>query len=242
MRQSDKSNEVIARNFARWSKLYNSSNGRAWGSGASPTVRLLLNAHAFEILEAQHDQLTILEIGAGYGRDTAFMAELDHKIIAFENAVGALDVSSQPLKKRIGQNVSWMAKNYLDYKGFENEIFDVVYSHRTLHLLTEQSMVARFKEEVVRTTKPGSIICISARDTRDFNLEQMVWVNEDQGIAQYTLPDREGHVISFWSAQRYKKVFGDHFDIVSLTQAIELESVTNAKTDSHFTIMLGVKR
>ena len=241
MDKSNKSKTVVKRNIDHWTRKYSSNNPHVWGIDSSPTANYLLSSKTFKSLVEEKGKLNILEIGAGYGRDTNIFTTLDHHVVAFEFAIGALSSAPSTLIDQIPSNLTWIVADFIGYSFLRDEIFDVVFSHRTLHLLTEQSMINAFKSEVYRVTQMGGIVCMSARDTRDFNPQQMAWVDEEKGIAKYTLPERKDHIISFWSPERFEEEFGELFNITNLTQEVEPESVTNADTNSHFTIMLGVK-
>lgn len=242
MKESDKSKTVVKRNIERWTRQYSSENPHVWGMDTSPSANYLLNSKAFKSLAEDRGKLNILEIGAGYGRDTNVFTALDHYVVAFEFAIGALSSALPTLIDQIPSNLTWIVADFMGYNFLRDEIFDVVFSHRTLHLLTEQNMIDAFKREITRVSQKGGIVCMSARDTRDFNPRQMAWIDKEKGIARYTLPERKDHIISFWSPERFEQEFSELFNIISLTQEVEPESVTNADTNSHFTIMLGVRR
>lgn len=234
--------DIIHRNAQKWDSQYLSQEGRVWGDESSPTVNYILSSKEFKDLESKSGKLKIPDFGAGYGRDTMKFAEKRHFVVAFELAKNALHSASARLKRYIPFNIQWINGNFLSYTKFNKNEFDVIYSHRTLHLLTGETLIQKFKSKISRIIKNEGLICISARDLRDFDPSQMAWIDYDKKIARYTLPGRQDHVISFWSKERFEMEFGDEFIITSFVESEEIESIKNPQSKSRFLIMLAVKK
>ena len=121
--------------------------------------------------------------------------------------------------------------------------YSILSSHRVLHLLSTPELVQEFKKAISYAAKDEALIVLSARDKRDYNNKQMKWVNKDTGIAQYK--NRPDHIIHFWSEERFRKEFEDisnEFNIISIVQGHEIESIENKGVHSYYTTMVAHRK
>lgn len=172
----------------------------------------------------------MFECGVGYGRDAIFLAKIGHAVHGIDPseegiamARHLLSLESEEVQARVTlQNCSCGLLSASLYNSM-----DAVYSHRTLHLMDENS-VKDFFSAAHSLLKSNGVLVISARDSRDFDPENMVWV--EQGCkAEYTMPSRKGHVIRFWDQPHFRKQLGALFSVESFHLMQEAESITLAK-------------
>ncbi len=231
--------EILRRNAERWYSKY--QEGFTWGEAPSPTATLLLN-----FIGAADPSKTICDVGAGYGRDIPLFVNAGYGVHAYDLASNAKDKSLPQVKSWIDSGkVSYITGDFIKHANtfMGASVYSHLFSHRMLHLLTSETLVNDFKRAVAHVVEDGAKIAISARDLRDFNKNQMRWIDKENGIAEYK--NRDNHIISFWSEERFKKEFGganSDFNVIACTQAQELESVENRGTNSHFTVMLAERK
>lgn len=88
----------------------------------------------------------VLELGAGQGQDTRFFAEHGYEVVSTDLEQSALDLSKE--------------------LPFENEAFDVVYAHLSLHYFddaTTKSLLA----EIRRVLRPGGMLAFLVNSASD---------------------------------------------------------------------------
>lgn len=222
--------DVVAREwnarYLKWKHI--------WGDKPSPSAKVLL--------EELNDTANILEVGFGYGRDALAFCQAGH-------SVSGLELSSAGLTEACAQMGNYIrnGRAHLTIGEFTSQklpvgSFDAFFSHRTLHLLGANGLVDAFARKAAKVVKPGGLVVISARDTRDFDEEQMEM--RPDGMVQYkdTVPDRQGQLISLWNKARFEDTFGDKFQIVSCVESEEVEAINNPDKLAKFMIMTAVRK
>ncbi len=212
-----------------WTKRY-AEEGAIWGGEPSLTARRLLE----EFDRAGSGQRKIFEIGMGYGRDTFPLVKAGHAVHASEAAIPSVDVLVA--LRKLSPAFVFSTQLPWEWSSYNHQSFDAITSHRTLHLI-DRSVVRGYRARFAEMLKDNGLLILSARDPRDFNPDQMTMVKP--GTAVYN--DRPGHVITFWSEQKFRSNFSKDFEIVNFEQGTEIESTKNP-VNSHFTIMMARRK
>jgi len=212
-----------------WDKRYK-NEGHLWGDAPSLTAEIV-NRHLKK-------NSIVLDFGFGYGRDILYLAQKGHRVFGYElSAEGASKASELIKNASIEENVI-ISVGKFDTVPFAENSFDAIYSHRTLHLLNDR-VLNSFQIQVNKILKPGGFVCISARDHRDFNPEQMHEVSP--GVAVYKEHVRSDHKIKFWSEEMFRSYFSDDFTGFSYFRGSEVESISNPQSETFFTVMVAYK-
>ncbi len=220
-----------------WNSRY-SADGVLWGRGPSETVILLQEALA-TLRDGVYRAREIITVGAGYGRDEMFLAASGANITAFEIASQGIKLGKKLAKENnVGNRIDWKEEDFSKTK--HRKTYDALLSHRTLHLLDDKQ-VKDFVRKTTSSVKEGGLIAISARNFSDFNPDQMRWLSERDGIAESTLPEREGHIIHFWDEAKFRRHFSNNFEIELFKSGSEIESFGN-DVQTKFTLMLAYKK
>lgn len=205
--------------------------GRIWGDSPSPPARYLTH----KILTHSSK---ILEIGAGYGRDSNWFVESGHKVTAIDRAANALTVASEELLSKIrSRDVVYIAADFRD-AAIGQKSQDVFFSHRVLHLLGHNGVTEAFARVAANVLKPDGHLLVTARSYNDFNPDQMEWEDKPRGIAKYRadvekLGDRRGQILHFWDEKKLTTLFQDAFDNISIVEDTERESIKNIDDKGH---------
>lgn len=216
-----------------WDRRYE-EEGHIWGDEPSQTARIVT-----DLLDFPNNN--IIEVGYGYGRDLVEMVRNGHRVYGIETSTVGQNEAIRSLREIGRENQAGLLKDEFTNAAIPTNFFDALYSHRMLHLLGSNGLVRAFANKASKVLKPGGLICISARDKRDFDPEQMKDLGNGQ--AEYIIEGREGHVITFWDEERFKDVFSEHFDISdNFIKGEEIESLKNPDKVSNFTIMTGHKK
>jgi len=212
-----------------WDKRYK-NEGLLWGDAPSLTAEIV-NRHLKK-------NSIVLDFGFGYGRDILYLAQKGHKVFGYElSEEGASKASELVKNTSIKENVI-ISVGEFDTNTLAENSFDAIYSHRTLHLL-DDSVLNSFLIQLNKLLKPGGFACLSARDHRDFNPDQMYKVSP--GVAVYKEHVRSDHKIRFWSEEMFMSYFSDDFYGFSYFQGSEVESKSNPQTETFFTVMFAYK-
>ncbi len=232
------------RSIAYWDKRYLDTN--IFGQDPSKAcLELLDKARDMGILpekpfDPSKDTLTDvvgLELCAGEGRDTRAMLHAGIKrVILNENSLRAIGHIQQDFELSAfaaGQDPRLIVVPH-DYRALgvatgSMPIARIASIHRTWHLLDDAHKKALMHIfSCALDARNDSVAMISARNHDDYNRRQMRWLDKRKGIAEYTLPERAGHIIHFADEKSLTitaKKAG--FVVIQQGRAQEMESSNN---------------
>jgi len=98
----------------------------------------------------------LLDLGAGQGQDSRYFAKLGYDVISTDISDLALKLSKDDADKE-GLNVKFIELDIADKLPFEDNSFDVVYSHLALHYFTDKKTREVF-QEIFRVLKPQGTV------------------------------------------------------------------------------------
>lgn len=124
------------------------------------------NIFAEEVLQYFPDSGYILSLGDGQGQDSRFFSEKGYKVLATDISEDALDINKQKLKESGIENVSIQKLDLKEKFPFKNNIFDIVYSHLSIHYF-DYNITSKIFNEIRRVLKPNGIIAVFTNTTND---------------------------------------------------------------------------
>ncbi|MCS6851996.1 MAG: methyltransferase domain-containing protein [Gemmataceae bacterium] len=210
-----------------WDRRY-LDEGFIWGQEPSPTARMLT---AYLPPGAQ-----VLDVGFGYGRDLPFLIRRGYRTSGIDLSVAGLRLAEQLLARQ-GVQAEQLYVGRFEETHLPNAPFDGILSHRMAHLLVTRPAVERFVAKLVDVLRPGGMLFVAARNPRDLDPAAMVPIEE--GVYEYR--QRPGHRIRYWDEAFFHAVFDQSFDILTLTDAVENESVAQP-VPCHFTVMIAQRK
>src|SRR6266568_4648928 len=83
------------------------------------------------------EQGKLLDLGAGQGQDSRYFAKLGYEVTSTDISEFALNLSSEKAKKE-GLNIKYLEMDTAERFPFEDDSFDIVYSHLALHYFTNE--------------------------------------------------------------------------------------------------------
>lgn len=106
----------------------------------------------------------ILELGTGMGSDTLFLAGQGFKIVATDFSQPALD----KLKEKTSDNAHIETKQFdlSDQFPFEDQSFNAVYTHLTLHYFNRR-ITQQIYDEIYRVLKPEGVVAVLLNSVAD---------------------------------------------------------------------------
>ncbi|MEM1282271.1 MAG: methyltransferase domain-containing protein [Bacteroidota bacterium] len=197
-----------------WDRRY-SREGEIWNTSPSLTARF--------ISQNIPVSASLFEIGFGYGRDLVALTKKGYNVTGIEASSIGRSMAVESLKNSKITSSPWLLQGDFLNAVLPHQKFDVVYSHRVIHLLQDDYAVNAYRDRVLEIIKDKGHLLLSARDPR--------------GVK----PSRKGHHVSFWDAERFERVFGKDFAIEQLIEGEEIESASNP-VPTYFTLMVARRR
>ncbi len=147
---------------AYWDARY-AADGRLWGDGPSELARLTvarLRPHV-------SPELTVLDVGCGYGRDTRYLAaELRCRALGLDPSPRA--VAAARASRSVGLDVEFRAGDAasLAAEAGHAGAYDVVYACNVYHLMGPDGRRA-FAAALAALARPGGLLFLSTLSPRD---------------------------------------------------------------------------
>lgn len=122
---------------------------------------------AAQVVEMLPTKGTLLELGAGLGQDSHFLAEFGFNVTATDLEQTILDIDKRKQSADVRDRITFkqMDMRKLPFP-FEDGSFDVVYSHLALHYFDSKT-TERIFDEIARVLKPGGILAFLVNSTSD---------------------------------------------------------------------------
>ena len=122
------------------------------------------------------EELNIVELGSGNGRDAIYFAHHKLNIIAIDQSTTAIDLEKENLKDEITQYLHPKALDFVNEDYSKYGLIDVFYSRFTIHAITKNDEELLLPN-VYRALNIGGLFCIEVRTTKD----PLFGVGEDCG-------------------------------------------------------------
>lgn len=141
-----------------WSDLHNSYKGQDWIDKPS-----LFATQAIEYFPAHG---TILELGAGLGQDSHYFAESGYDVTATDIEQTAIDVDRRKASVGLKERVEFKQLDMRERFPFDDESYDIVYAHLSLHYFHHTTTQAIF-DEIARVLRPGGVLAFLVNSKSD---------------------------------------------------------------------------
>jgi len=97
-----------------------------------------------------------LDLGAGQGQDSRYFAKLGYDVTSTDISDSALEISKDKASKE-GLEMKLMEVDISNRLPFEDNSFDIIYSHLALHYFSDEKTKEIF-QDVYRVLKPNGIL------------------------------------------------------------------------------------
>ncbi|OGF30618.1 hypothetical protein A2533_03260 [Candidatus Falkowbacteria bacterium RIFOXYD2_FULL_35_9] len=114
----------------------------------------------------------VLELAAGQGADTKFMIKNGCNVVAVDISQYALDIAKSRIGEQNIHKVEFIALDIAEKLPFEDEKFDVVYSHLGLHYFSDKKTIEILKE-IKRVLKVQGSLIMLVNTNQDIELGKM---------------------------------------------------------------------
>lgn len=159
------------------------------------------NIFAKEIIEYFPEEGKILELGAGQGQDTRFLAENGYKVISTDISPEALSLSKEKMTIDIEKNIEIKQMDTSKKFPFNDSEFEIVYAHLAVHYF-DMKTTEKIVKEISRVLKPNGIIAILTNSCTDPEYGQGEEIEKDYFFV-------DGKNKRFFSIESIKSLFSD---------------------------------
>jgi cyclopropane fatty-acyl-phospholipid synthase-like methyltransferase len=145
-----------------WDKTYRSEN-KVWGE--SPSM-LAVFAYTFLTQSTQfrgNQDLFILDIGCGYGRDALFLARnLPCHVLGVDNSEKAIEIAQQSVPGELKKKVELLCYDFSRV----NDRYDIILASN-LYQILKQGEREQLRETIQRCLNSNSLLFLSTLSVRD---------------------------------------------------------------------------
>ncbi len=108
----------------------------------------------------------LLELGAGLGQDSIFFAEQGYQVISTDFSKEAINYGKKHISKVLENRISFQLLDLSKLLPFEDNAFDIVYGHLSIHYFNDATTTQIFSE-VYRILKNDGILALITNSTDD---------------------------------------------------------------------------
>ena len=151
---------------------------------------------------------SVIELGAGLGRDTIFFGKNLIHTIALDYSPSGIKVIDQKIKKaNLSKYISSKLFDVREKLPFEDNSIDACYSHMLYCMALTTEDLAKLNNEIKRILKPGGINIYTVRHTNDGDFQNGNHIGED-------LYENDGFIVHFFSKEKVKSLLNGFSNIV----------------------------
>lgn len=108
----------------------------------------------------------ILELGAGHGQDTIFFANQGYDVLSTDIEISSLASNLFKQSNRLKEKIAPMQLDLNNSLPFDDNSFDVVYAHLSLHYFDQKS-TWNIINEIERVLKPNGVFAFLTNSVND---------------------------------------------------------------------------
>ncbi len=149
---------------------------------------------------------SLLDLGAGQGQDSRFFAEKGYIVTATEYSETAIDLATN---QKPELKVKYVTHNLEDILPFDDQTFDIVYSHLSIQFFDNETTEKIFTE-INRVIKKDGILALMVNTKDDPQLKTSKFLYDDLYEAQ------DGLIKRFYSEESLVKFTSNKFETILL--------------------------
>ena len=152
---------------------------------------------------------TLLEVGAGQGRDTLFFAEMGFEVHALDYAASAIETINRKARQAgLSARTAAAQHDAREPLPFPDRSFDACYSHMLFCMALTAAELRSLAREILRVLRPGGLCIYTARTTDDPDFGK----GKHHGECLY---ESGGFIVHFFSAETVKRL-ADGYEILEI--------------------------
>lgn len=108
----------------------------------------------------------ILELGAGHGQDSFYFAQMGYPVVATDIEISNLSLNVERQDAQLRDKIEVVGFNLKNLFPFNDQSFDVVYAHLSLHYF-DQKTTQQIFSEIKRILRPEGVFAFLANSLND---------------------------------------------------------------------------
>ena len=153
----------------------------------------------------------ILELGAGQGRDTIFLAQNGFQVVALDYSQTGLDaIAEKAQRSGLANSITTLHHDIRQPIPFEDESFDSCYSHMLYCMALTTAELEFLSQEIRRVLKPNGINVYTVRHTRDAHYGTGIHRGED-------MYEVGGFIVHFFSKEKVEHL-ANGYQIINIDE------------------------
>ena len=195
MKQSNSktSHDVLSKQHQHWETTFRKS-AEKFGTDLSAPAR-----YAIELFKDE-GVTSLLELGAGQGRDTLFFAEAGFQVHALDYSdQGVQAIAEKATAADLASEVTPVQHDVRKRLPFGDATLDACYSHMLYCMALTGSELESLSDEIARVLKPGGLNVYTVRHTGDSDYRTGIHRGED-------LYEVGGFIVHFFSKEKVEQL------------------------------------
>ena len=144
-----------------WDKEYE-NNLHIWGY--SPSELAIIAVRYLKSCRSGDKNLSILDIGCGYGRDCIYLAKhLDCCVFGIDTSQKAIEILKNSIADPYTKKIRFECCDFMD---IDPDKYDIVFASN-LHQILQRSQREEFRIKVAELLKPGGLLFLNNLSTND---------------------------------------------------------------------------
>jgi len=150
----------------------------------------------------------VIELGAGLGRDSIYLAKNSINLTALDYSENGLKILDQKIKnENLSSSISTLKFDIRDNLPFENNSIDACYSHMLYCMALTLDELIKLNKEIKRVLKPGGVNIYTTRNTDDGDYKKGIHRGED-------LYEIDGFIIHFFSQKTIQNLMNGYENLL----------------------------
>jgi SAM-dependent methyltransferase len=159
----------------------------------------------------QEGRMTVLELGAGQGRDTMFFARSGFRVSAVDYSESGIEaIANKARELGVERAVTAFCHDVRKPLPFSPDTFDACYSHMLYCMALTTAQLEALSAEIWRVLKPEGLNVYTARNTSDAHYRQGRHHGED-------LYEMGGFIVHFFSRDKIEQL-ANGYHIVNIEE------------------------
>ncbi|MGH7265641.1 MAG: methyltransferase domain-containing protein [Candidatus Rokuibacteriota bacterium] len=199
--------KVLSAQQHHWAATY-AANRDMYGT--SPSAPVVSAAELFTEAGVRE----VVELGAGQGRDTLYLAEQGFRVHALDYAPGTVEaIRSGTDAAGLAERVSVAQHDVREPLPFPDNSADACYSHMLFCMALTSPQLHRLAGEVRRVVRPGGLVVYTARTTADPHFR----VGIPRGDDMY---EHGGFIVHFFDPALIKRL-ASGYELIDVADLVE---------------------
>ena len=155
---------------------------------------------------------SVLELGCGNGRDSAYLTKEGFKVLATDFSEAVIIKNKEIIKET--ENLSFSVVDLAEKLPFNYQSFDAVFANLSLHYFSDTT-TREIIAEITRVLKSGGVLMFACKKIDSVRTNNATEVEKDLFV------DKKGHALHAFTEDYVKDILVDNFSIELLEDCEE---------------------